>query len=116
MSNVPVDSVGSVSYQCTTQGELGAGQLLPITIDLGKGSSGSYTSRSLYRSSEALNYNLYLDAARTTIWGDGTGSTSRFSANLQTTSGTIPIYSRVPARQDISAGSYTDTPTVTINF
>ncbi len=67
---------------------------------------------------EGLNYNLYLDAARTTIWGDGTGGTQVYSnANPpNNTNVTVTIYGRIPASQDVSAGSYTNTVTATINF
>ena len=69
--------------------------------------------------SESLSYNLYLDAARTTIWGDGTGGTQTFfNHNPQGNNRdiVIPIYGRVPAGQDVGAGTYTNTVTATVQF
>jgi spore coat protein U-like protein len=67
-----------------------------------------------------LNYNLFLDSNRSTIWGDGTGSTSYVSAGSLLAVGTsnrqYTVYGRVPAGQDRGAGSYTDTIVVTLNY
>src|SRR5208282_5576256 len=56
---------GSVTFRCT--------QSRAITIQLTKGSSSSFSPRTMKLSTDVLNYNLYIDAALTTIWGDGTG-------------------------------------------
>lgn len=64
-----------------------------------------------------LDYNLYIDAARSSIWGDGSSGTSHYSATLALPIlNTLTVYGRVPAAQDISAGSSSDTVVVTINF
>ncbi len=106
----PTDSTGSVSYNCFLS-------LGNITIFLNKGSASSFNPRRMLRGSEALNYNLYRDAARTTIWGDGTGGTQVFTATIVVSgSATVTIYGRIPAGQDVSVGSYTDSITATINF
>ena len=67
---------------------------------------------------EALGYNLYMDASRTTIWGDGTSGTSAYSRNNPPngTNVSLPVYGRVGAAQDVSAGTYSDTVLATINF
>jgi spore coat protein U-like protein len=70
-------------------------------------------------SSNQLFYNLFLDAARTIVWGDGTGGTQfYFSQNPQPNNQNIsvPIYGRMPALQDVKVGNYGDTITVTLNF
>ena len=69
--------------------------------------------------SNTLNYNLYRDAARTTIWGDGSGGTSFFQVSvlpLLPTSGTVTVYGRIPALQDAHTGSYSDSIVATITF
>ena len=70
------------------------------------------------RDARSLTYNLYRNAARTKIWGDGTGGTAVYSrANPPNNSNVnVTIYGRVPAGQDVSAGSYSDTVSATINF
>src|SRR5438093_10809055 len=110
-SGTATDSTGQVVYNCN-------GGAHSVTIDLSKGNSGSYAQRYMLRSAEQLNYNLYLDAARTQIWGDTTGGTSHYGPTdpPSNTDVTVTIYGRVPAGADVSAGAYSDTITVTINY
>jgi spore coat protein U-like protein len=66
---------------------------------------------------EALSYNLYLDASRTVIWGDGSGITSVHGDSRASAAPiTVTIFARISPQQDVSAGTYTDTITATINF
>ncbi len=106
----PVDSTGSVRYQCS-------GNTSDFTIAIGRGSSATFTPRTLLNGGDALNYNLYLDAARTSIWGDGTSGTSLFmAANPSGKAVGVTIFGRIPPGQDVSAGSYSDSIVVTIQF
>jgi spore coat protein U-like protein len=105
-------ATGTVTYRC-----LGVGGEA-ITIDLSQGTAPSFNPRTMLRSGEALNYNLYLDAAATQIWGNGTGGSQRYGPlvpqNNRTTD--VTIFGRIPAGQDVTVGSYTDTIIATINF
>jgi len=57
------------------------------------------------------------NAGRTSIWGDGTSGTSVYSrVNPPNNDVNVTIYGRVPAAQDVSVGSYSDTVSATINF
>jgi spore coat protein U-like protein len=105
------ESTGSITYTCLNQ-------LTSITIDLSQGSALSYNPRQMQKGADTLAYNLYRDAARTSIWGDGSDGSSSYGPILPP-SGTpvvVPIYGRIPARQNIRIGTYTDTVTVTINY
>ena len=106
-----VDSTGSITYRCNTAAA-------NISIALSKGASSTFTPRTLMKGAEALSFNLYRNAARTEIWGDGTGGTSMDTvanpANNQNVN--VTVYGRIPALQDVSAGSYNDTIVATINF
>jgi spore coat protein U-like protein len=106
----PLDSTGSVTYRCTAR--------TPITIFLNKGGAATFNPRRMLKAAEALNYNLYLDASRTTIWGDGTGGSQAYSnaSPPLNQNVNVTIYGRVQAGQDVSAGSYSNTITATINF
>ena len=104
-----VDSTGSVSIAC--------GALVRnITVSLSRGQNGTFSPRAMAKGGEDLNYNLYQDAGRTNIWGDGTSGTTVFSIANPANNTTRTIYGRVPFAQDVSAGAYTDTITATINF
>ncbi|HEX3464570.1 MAG TPA: spore coat U domain-containing protein [Candidatus Elarobacter sp.] len=65
---------------------------------------------------ETLNYNIYLDAAHATVWGDGTSGTG-VESHAQT-SGTfaLTLYGLIPGGQSVAAGSYSDTVTATLTF
>jgi len=110
-SETPTDAVGSLTYQCSLLLALDV-----ITINLGTGSSGTYGARTMLNGANALNYNLYMDAARTQVWGDKTGGTSNYAALLNLTAVTLSIYGRIPARQNAKAGSYSDTVVITLLF
>ena len=110
-SGTATDTTGSVTYQCT-------GSAILIAITLSKGSSTTFSPRTLTSGSDTLNYNLYRDAARTTIWGDGTGGTQVYF-NLFPPNGqniVVTVFGRITAGQDVPAGSYADTVTAIINF
>ena len=101
---------GSVTYKCT--------QNRAITIQLNKGSSATFNPRTMKFATDVLNYNLYMDAALTVIWGDGTGGSSFYSNSKPTTAKvTLIVYGDVPAlQQNVSAGTYTDSIVATISF
>ncbi len=110
-ATTPVDSTGSVTYRCQPQDK-------NITVSLNKGGSPTFDPRRMLKGSEALNYNLFLDPARVQIWGDGTAGTQVHSdknpPNNQDV--TVTVFGRIPAGQDVSAGTYTDTITATVTF
>ena len=105
----PVDAAGSVTYQCT----LGA----IIVVQLGTGSAGAFNPRTMLRSGEPLNYNLYLDASRTQVWGNGTSGTSTHSNSVFVLFPVVvPVYARIFAGQNVTVGSYSDSVVATIVF
>jgi len=106
-----LDSTGTITYRCNATAA-------NITVSLSKGLSATYNPRQMSKSAERLSYNLYRNAARTNIWGDGTGGTAVYTrANPPDNSNVnVVIYGRVPAGQDVSAGTFNDTISATINF
>jgi spore coat protein U-like protein len=62
-----------------------------------------------------LTYNLYTSAARTVIWGDGTGGSSTISARSNSTT-ILDLFGQIPAGQDVGVGTYTDSITTTVIF
>ena len=110
----PLDSTGTIGFQCNPG--TGNGN---VEVSLSAGSSGSFVSRAMRSGSDTLSYNLFLDPAKTQIWGDGTGGSSTFTASLAGggwTSVAATIYGRVPPGQNVAAGTYLDTITVTMNW
>jgi spore coat protein U-like protein len=109
----PLDSTGSMTLHCDNVGPSDT-----VIIAIGRGSASSYLARTLRSGVDILQYNLYLDAARTAIWGDDTGGSSQYGP-FQPPSGsdlTLSVYGRIPARQNVRTGSYSDVVTVTIYY
>jgi spore coat protein U-like protein len=107
----PTPSAGNLAYTCTG----GA----TVTIALSKGSAPSFVPRWLLGPPAFhLQYNLYLDAGLSTIWGDGTGVTGLYGPSSPADNATVmvPIFGSIPAGQDVPVGSYSDTITATITF
>lgn len=104
-SNVNSDGAGTVSVSCDVAASYS------IAISSG---NGSYGSRWMASGAHQLVYNLYREASRSTIWGDGTGGTAVVSGTG--TAATHTIYGRIPSRQNVYAGSYSDNIVVTITY
>jgi len=104
------DTTATVSYRCTQVYNL-------VVITLGRGSSSTF-DRTMRSGGEVLSYNLYLNAARTSIWGDGSGGTSTYQRARPPRNQWIAVtaYGRIPAAQDVAVGAYTDTVVATINY
>jgi spore coat protein U-like protein len=65
----------------------------------------------------ALNYSLFTNSTRTTIWGDGTGSTGTITSSGTGSAQAISIFGRVPSGQGtVPAGAYQDTVAVTVTY
>jgi spore coat protein U-like protein len=114
----PLDGATVLKVNCRTN--RGSGEFLLLRVSLSTG-AGTYAQRQLRDAfGNSLNYNLYTNAARTQVFGNGTGGTSIITqtANLTRTTQvlTMDVYGRIPAAQDPKVGSYSDTLIYTINF
>jgi len=113
-SSTAHDGVGGVRTDCRHNDNPGG-------IAIGTGGSGSYGTRRMVNGSTQLQYNLYTSATRTTIWGNGSGGTLSVLAPITQSIGLrrireAVIYGRIPAGQNVRAGTYTDTLFVTVSF
>lgn len=107
----PLDSVGEISYQCD--------QAVPrLRISFARPAGGSARSRALRNGEHRLVYQLYVDPAKTRIWGDGSEATETLFVDTPSTRKTVtrPIYARIPPRQNVAAGTYVDQITVRVEF
>lgn len=115
-SPAPLDSTGSVTVSCD--------ELPPadVVIEIGPSAgSGGFSPRQMRHASRAdrLNYNLFTDASRSSVWGDGTAGTQTvFLKNVkrQKPPAIATIYGRIPPGQNVPVGVYADTLTVTITW
>jgi spore coat protein U-like protein len=96
----PTDSAAVLSYNCTG----------PPTVTFGASFLGAMNPRQMFRfGPDRLNYDIYVNAARTQVWG-ATGVV------LPTGNQNISFYGRIFAGQDVTAGAYFDFITITLNF
>ncbi len=118
----PNDVAGTLIVTCSYTDD--ASREVIYTVSLSAGSSGTTAARSLRSASDALLYNLYVDAGRALIWGDGTGGTGVVSGRIKvgrgrgnnTRTSTHTIYGRIPPLQDVDGGLYADTIVATMTF
>lgn len=114
LANANADGTGSVSVTC-----IGSGTVT-YTISASMG-SGTYQARKLVSGSHTLDYNVYTDSTRTTIWGDESSGTGLISDSVTATPGgatkTSTVYGRIfSGQKTASVGSYSDTLIVTISY
>lgn len=110
-SATPTDSTGSVTIGCRLVG--------PYTVSLNAGlhGGGNFSNRRMSSGPRFMSYQLYTNATRTTVWGDGTGGTSVVSGVCSSVcNSNNTVYGRIPARQVVTPGTYTDTILVTVTF
>ena len=110
LSGSPDDISGSITYKCLVS--------LTITIDISTGSSMTYAARTMTRAGGGtLSYNLFADVGRTQVWGNGAGGTFHYGPFIGVLVDlAIPVFGRIPARQDAMVGSYSDIVVVTLNY
>jgi spore coat protein U-like protein len=96
---------------------------LAYQVALGGGGSGDVLNRQLTATgapAEKVDYQLYADAAYTTVWGDGTGGTAIQAGVGGGGPRTFTIYGRVPdssANQNAAVrNDYRDTVTITVTY
>lgn len=114
LSGSPLDTAATITFLCTSV----AGPD-NITIDLDQGGASSFNPRELGDGgSNTLEYNLYTNAGRTVIFGDGTSGTANYGPTNppDNVSVDVDVFGRIPAMQSTPAGSYTDTITVTLTY
>lgn len=110
-ASTALDATGSVTIQCTR----GA----TSTIGLSTGSysaNASGTTRAMNAGTSYLSYEIYQNTGRTTLWGNSGSDLYTPAAAPSSAPRTVTTYGRVPAGQDVPAGSYSDTVTATVNF
>lgn len=111
-ASVPLDSSSTLSVICSNT--------TPYTVALNAGTNAgggtSFTSRAIKNGTSTLGYQLYKDSSRTTVWGDGTSSTSTTAGTGSGSAQSLTIYGRLPSLSGAVPGNYTDTVTVTITY
>lgn len=100
-----LDGVGNINIACDS--------VTMMTVSLSSG-GGTFADRRMTGGAAQLSYNLYTDASRVVVWGDGAGggsTVSAISANVDLT-----VYGRIPGSQNVPPNIYVDSVTVTVTY
>lgn len=107
---VPLDATGAVSLNCSP------GSNVDVRLGQGSfpapGSTNANPRRRLASGSDRLSYNLYEDAAYTTVWDN----VAKGLKGGKTFPVVIPVYGRVAAGQNAPVGVYADSVVATVFF
>lgn len=105
-----VDAAGSVDVTCPN------GVPYSIALDVGAGDGATLATRKMTGpDSETVNYSLYQNSDRSTVWGDE-DSVNRLTSAGTGEAQTHPIYGRVPIQSTPAVGTYSDTVTVVVHY
>jgi len=117
-----VDSTGTILVNCAKDASDPNGNVsVSYEVKLGPGSSSNLTQRAMQSGSNTLNYNLYVNTARTQLWGNGVDASS-VSDTFTLTNGNPTrnrlhtVFGRIPPLQDAAVGSYNDNVLVTVQY
>jgi spore coat protein U-like protein len=104
------DSTGTFTVSCSTT--------VNARVTLGPSTtSGNIVGRQMRPASgpDRLNYNLFINSARTNVWGDGvSGGSALVFRVVRGRPAVRTIFGRIPPGQDVAAGIYSDQVVITV--
>jgi spore coat protein U-like protein len=102
-----IDATGTITVNCTTA------TAYTIALDKGAGTGATAASRKMMSGANLLNYSIYTDAGRLTVWADTAGTVSGTGSGAVQT---LVPYGRIIAGQTVPAATYTDVVNVTVTY
>jgi len=102
-----VDDDATVTVNCSA----GA----PYQVGFGPGANAQGNQRRMESSGNYVNYQLYREAARTTVLGTASG-TDTIAGTGSGVNQTITVYGRVPAQPGVLVGDYSDQVLLTLSY
>jgi spore coat protein U-like protein len=107
------DATGTVTVACTS------GASAAVTLGQGANAdTGSTDDVPLRRMTDDgtnfIEYGLFTDVGRATVWGNDTDTDVAHTGTGAAVG--LTVYGRIPAGQNVPAGSYTDTVVATVTF
>jgi spore coat protein U-like protein len=106
------DNTSTITVTCTK------GTNYSVGLNEGTASGATVTTRQMEDavSSDLINYSLYSDASRTVNWGNTPSTDTVDVASATGAAENHTVYGRISAGQYVTAGSYSDTITVTVTY
>ena len=109
-SGAQLDAQSQISLTCTS------GTAWNIGLDAGGFAGATVTTRAMTGpGTSSMNYSLSRNSTRTLNWGNTVGTDTLSGTGTGSTQ-SVAVYGRVPASQNLPAGSYQDTIIATITF
>jgi spore coat protein U-like protein len=109
-ASTPLLQSGTFQIQCTNG--TNATILLGQGSYPGNGSTDSAPVRNMSSGAAQLNYQLYTTIGRTVVWENVIGVSQVATGLAQT----VTVYGSIPAGQNVSPGTYTDTVVISVNY
>ena len=108
-----MEAAGEIAFLCTGVSEQDA-----VVVELSRGGATTGEYRELSSGAWRLAYDLFLDAARTLVWRDGSAGSGRFGPITPPEGEEVsaPVYGLIPGGQNVGVGTYADTVVVTLTF
>jgi spore coat protein U-like protein len=104
-----VDQTSTLQITCTNTTPYNIG------LNVGTGAGATVAARKLTSGATTVNYTLYSNSTRTTLWGNTVG-TDTVAATGNGAAQSYTVYGRVPPQAAPAPGTYTDTITVTVTY
>jgi len=104
-----VDQTSTIQVTCTNTTPYNIG------LNAGTGTGATVATRKMTSGANTVNYTLYSNSGRTTVWGNTVGTDTQ-AATGNGSAQSYTVYGRVPAQTAPAPGSYADTITVTVTY
>jgi spore coat protein U-like protein len=110
--NSQTDGATTVTVNCTKNSAYTVG------LSAGTTSGATIGQRKMANGPDTMDYNLYTNAGRTTVWGNSVGSWVSGNGAGMGTASVLDVYGRVAAGQtNLAVGTFTEsTITVTVSY
>jgi len=106
-----VTGTGTVTIACTK----GASPTVALSVGANP-THATGTTRAFNNGTSYLSYEIYKDSNYATVWGDAGSAVLTAGAAPDKNGRSFTAYAKIPAGQDIVAGTYSDGMTATVNF
>lgn len=118
--NYDVNSATATTGSSTINVNCTKGDAYTIALNYGA-NGGSAANRIMVSGANQLNYNLYTDSGYTKVWNSTCGGANNCDGGTGAGPGvgnqqTYTVYGQIAAGQNVPAGSYADTITLTVSF
>lgn len=102
--SLPLKTTAKISVTCS--------EIQTITVKLSGGNSNNINDRIFSNvKNDTLHYNIFLDSSHSIIFGDGITSNAYSGP-----SGDINLFIKIPQKQNVSSGFYSDSLLIDVTF